>query len=127
MSYSYGYNPKVNHPYSSNNNVNMESGGFQTPFFFGGSRVPTDLFLPKAMYNGSSGSGLHKGRSQSVPTNFDMVFSKRYSRESGFHMGSLSKTHPGDLDFTTKKGDKCFVRKGHRLCIPHTLPFIKKK
>ena len=45
---------------------------------------------------------------------------------SGFHLGSMSKTHPGDLDFTTKKGDECFVRKGHRICIPHTLPFIKK-
>jgi len=126
MSYSYAYHPKVNHPYSSNNNVNMESGGYQTLFFFGGSQVPTDLFLSKAMYNGSSGSGLHKGRPHSVPTDFDMVFSKRHSSGSGFHMGSLSKTHPGDLDFTTKKGNKCFVRKGHRLCIPHTLPFVKK-
>ena len=106
MSYSYAYNPKVSHPYSSNNNVNMKSGGFQTLFFFGGSQVPTDLFLSKAMYNGSSGSGLHKGRSHSVPTDFDMVFNKRHSSGSGFHMGSLSKTHPGDLDFTTKKGDK---------------------
>ena len=103
------YFPKVSHPYSSNSNVNMESGEYQTPFFFGGTQVPTDLFLSKAMYNGSSGSGLHKGRSHSVPSDFDMVFSRRYG--SGFHLGSMSKTHPGDLDFTTKKGDKCFVRK----------------
>ena len=126
MSYSYGYNPKLSHPYSSNNNVNMQSGEYQTPFFFGGSQVPTDLFLSKVMYNGSSGSGLHRGRSHSVPSDFDMVFSKRHSIGSGFHMGSMSKTHKGDLDFTTKRGDKCFVRKGHRLCIPHTLPFMKK-
>ena len=120
------YFPKVSHPYSSNNNVNMESGEYQTPFFFGGSQVPTDLFLSKAMYNGSLGSGLNRGRSHSVPSDFDMVFSKRHSNGSGFHMGSMSKTHKGDLDFTTKRGDKCFVRKGHRLCIPHTLPFMKK-
>ena len=38
------YFPKVSYPYSSNNNVNMLSGEYQTPFFFGGSQVPTDLF-----------------------------------------------------------------------------------
>ena len=102
----------------------MESGEYQTPFFFGGSQVPTDLFLSKAMYNGSLGSGLHRGRSHSVNTDFDMVFSKRYG--TGFHLGSMSKTHPGDLDFTTKKGDKVFHRKGHNIKLAHTLPFMKK-
>ena len=126
MSYSYGYNPKVSHPYSSNNNVNMESGGYQTPFFFGGSQVPTDLFLSKAMYNGSSGSGLHKGKNHCSPSDFEMVFSKRYSCGSGFHLGSLSKTHLGDLDFTTKKGDKVFHRKGHNIKLSHTMPFMKQ-
>jgi hypothetical protein len=38
----------------------------------------------------------------------------------------MSKTHPGDLDFTTKKGDKVFHRKGHNIKLPHTLPFMKK-
>jgi hypothetical protein len=40
---SYNYNPKVEHP----NKVfyQMTSGGFQTPFFFGGSQVPNDLGL----------------------------------------------------------------------------------
>ena len=45
---------------------------------------------------------------------------------TGFHLGSMSKTHPGDLDFTTKKGDKVFHRKGHNIKLPHTLPFMKK-
>ena len=30
-----------------------------------------------------------------------------------FHKGSASKTHHGDLDFTTKRGDKDFHRGGH--------------
>lgn len=30
-----------------------------------------------------------------------------------YHKGSLSKTHPGDYDFTTKKGDKVFHRMRH--------------
>ena len=32
---------------------------------------------------------------------------------SSFHKGSASKTHRGDLDFTTKRGDKDFHRGGH--------------
>ena len=30
-----------------------------------------------------------------------------------FRKGSKSKTHKGDLDFTTKKGDHDYHRKGH--------------
>ena len=30
-----------------------------------------------------------------------------------YRKGSLSKTHPGDYDFTTKKGDKVFHRMNH--------------
>jgi hypothetical protein len=30
-----------------------------------------------------------------------------------YQKGSLSKTHPGDFDFTTKKGDKVFHRRHH--------------
>lgn len=46
----YNYRPKVEHP----NEVflQMESDGFQKPFFFGGSQVPVNLGL-------SSGSGVH--------------------------------------------------------------------
>jgi hypothetical protein len=99
MSYSYAYNPKVSNPNMRNNITQMASGGFQTPFFMGGSQVPVDLFLPKNMYNGAKGSGFHKG----MP----------------------SKTVPTDLDFTTKKGNKVFHRKGHNIKIPFKLPFMK--
>jgi hypothetical protein len=34
---------KVGHPRVSNNIVQMRSGGFQAPFYFGGSQVPFDL------------------------------------------------------------------------------------
>lgn len=37
---------------------------------------------------------------------------RRRHRHS-FRKGSKSKTHKGDLDFTTKKGDHDFHRKGH--------------
>jgi hypothetical protein len=49
MSGFYNYWPKVNHP----NEIfsQMESGGFQPPFFFGGSQVPTAL--------GIKGNGFH--------------------------------------------------------------------
>ncbi len=90
--------PKVEYPNAPNNNPNMKSGGFQTPFFFGGSSIPTDLFLPKTAYSGSSGSGFSKG--------------------------SVSKTHPSDLDFTTKKGDEVYHRKNHNIKIPFRLPFM---
>jgi hypothetical protein len=40
---SYNYNPKVTHP--NKIFLQMTSGGFQTPFFFGGSQVPVDLGL----------------------------------------------------------------------------------
>jgi hypothetical protein len=41
-----GYNFKVTHAGASNNTVQMRSGGFQKPFFFGGSSVPYDLGIP---------------------------------------------------------------------------------
>jgi hypothetical protein len=46
----YNYRPKVEHP----NKVfpQMESDGFQTPFYFGGSQVPINLGIHE-------GSGLH--------------------------------------------------------------------
>ena len=98
MSYSYAYNPKVANPRLSNSIPQMSSFKDQTPFFFGGSQVPTDLFLAKNQYNGSSGSGFHKG--SSIPT-------------------------LPNLDFNTKIADKVFNEKGHNIKMPHTLPFMK--
>ncbi len=34
---------KVNNPDFTNNNIQMMSGGFQKPFYFGGSNVPNTL------------------------------------------------------------------------------------
>lgn len=48
---------KVQHPDISNNITPMESGGFQKPFFFGGSQVPVNLGIEE---NHISGSGLYK-------------------------------------------------------------------
>ena len=32
---------KVQNPEMNNNNIQMESGGFQKPFYFGGSQIPS--------------------------------------------------------------------------------------
>lgn len=48
---------KVQNPDMSNDVVPMESGGFQKPFYFGGSQVPVNLKLD---VNEISGSGIHK-------------------------------------------------------------------
>ena len=91
-----GYYPVVVNPHRR---VQTESGGFQTPFYFGGSQVPVDLHIPKNMYSGAKGSGFKKG--------------------------SVSKTHINDLDFTTKKGDKVFHQKGHYVVKPYKIPYVK--
>ena len=39
-------------------------------------------------------------------------------RMRGFRGGMKSLTHKGDLDFTTKKGDKVFHRDGHNVAMP---------
>jgi len=117
MSYSYAYHPKVTHPFMSNSIPQMQSGEFQVPFYFGGSQVPTDLFLAKSSYNGSIGGGFYKGApSLTRPGDIDFTFKK----------GSKSHSHPGDFDFTTKKGDMVFHRKGHNIKMPHSMPFIPK-
>ena len=43
MSGVYNYWLKVNYPDLPNDIVQMESGGFQKPFYFGGSQVPVNL------------------------------------------------------------------------------------
>ena len=89
------YFHKTCNPRSSNSTPNMKSGASQVPFFFGGSQVPTDLFLPKTSYSGSSGSGL---------TNKTHV----------------PKTHPTSIDI---KGDEVYNRKNDNIKIPYVLPF----
>lgn len=45
-----GYYPVVVNPQFRR--VQTESGGFQKPFFFGGSQVPVNLNLSKKSYSG---------------------------------------------------------------------------
>lgn len=47
---TYNYNPKVTHPREEF--IQMTSGGFQVPFFFGGSQIPINLGI-------ATGSGIH--------------------------------------------------------------------
>ena len=98
MSYNYNYNPKVVHPDLRNDITPMKSIANQTPFFFGGSQVPTDLYLDKNKYSGSSGSGFHRGKPTHIPSDFDRALGQ--------------------------KSINMFHRKGHNIKIPHTLPHI---
>ena len=67
MSFNYGYNPKVLHPDTLNSRIpQMTSGAFQTPFFFGGSQVPTDLLLSHHIYNGSYSSESIKAKGRGI-------------------------------------------------------------
>jgi hypothetical protein len=59
---------KVNNPNTSNDIPPMESGGYQIPFYFGGSQVPINLNIPMNEINGSgnrkvnfmpTGKGIH--------------------------------------------------------------------
>jgi len=92
-----GYNPAVAHPRLFGKK--SVSPAFQPPFFFGASQVPNDLHIPEKLYNGAKGQGLHKG--------------------------SVSLTHKGDYDFTTKQGSKVFHRRGHNIKLPNVMPFMK--
>ena len=57
-----GYNPKVLHP--DLYKVQTMSGGFQTPFFFGGAQSPIGLRLQPGSF---SGSGLQNSDSKLTP------------------------------------------------------------
>lgn len=92
-----GYNPAVSRPRLFAKHTT--SPAFQTPFFFGASQVPNDLNLRESSFNGSKGEGVHKG--------------------------SVSRTHKGDFDFTTKQGSKVFHKRGHNIKLPNVLPFMK--
>lgn len=48
---------KVQNPNVPNDIPPMESGGFQVPFYFGGSQVPVNLGIDS---NEISGSGIHR-------------------------------------------------------------------
>lgn len=72
-----------------------KSEELQTPFFFGGSQIPNALSIRRGDF---SGSGMK---------------------------GSISKTHKGDLDYTTKRGDKVFHQDGRFIKMFGREPFKK--
>jgi len=53
-------------------------------------------------------------------------FTTRKHKHLGSKRGAPSKTHPGDKDYTTKKGDKDFHRK-RKLVVRKRKPYQKKK
>lgn len=85
---------KVQHPDSRNDITPMESGGFQTPFYFGGSQVPVNL-----------GIDLHeqvgRGIGDYSKMNFMPIKKGKRGQQTNYHMqsnihlprmmGSLSK------------------------------------
>jgi hypothetical protein len=94
------------HPKVASVNINPHAfsvqtmpNSLQTPFFFGGSQVPTDLCLPHGSFSGSG-----------------MIHS-HHLHEHGklFQKGTASRTHMGEQDFTTKKGSLVFHEHGHRI------------
>ncbi len=89
---------KVQNPDMSNNITPMVSGGFQTPFFFGGSPVPTVLQMTGTDMN-ITGEGVHnyskihfmpevKGKGV-APTQINKHSNIMMPR----HMGSLKKDY----------------------------------
>ena len=54
----YNYHPKVNHPLSTFP-VQMKSGEYQVPFYFGGSQVPISLGLDHHSIHRTSYTSAH--------------------------------------------------------------------
>lgn len=61
MSGFYANWAKVQNPNFTNNNIQMQSGGFQVPFYFGGSNVPNALNLNENNYMGSGFNSKSRG------------------------------------------------------------------
>lgn len=87
---------KVQNPELSNNIIPMKSGGYQTPFFFGGSQVPSALNI-----SGTDMDIKGKGINDYFKGNFrpeikgKSVQSSLYNKHSNIHLprqlGSLYK------------------------------------
>ena len=95
-----GFNPDVANP-----RVRRQTASQQIPFFFGGSQIPFNLGMPKGSFSGTGFVGAFLGKDGKVHT--------------------PSKTHRGDFDFTTKRGDKVYHRGGKHIKM-FGRPFVKK-
>jgi len=60
MSGFYSNWTKIQNPDFTNNNVQMQSGGSQVPFYFGGSNVPTALGIDAHIISGSGINSVKK-------------------------------------------------------------------
>ena len=78
MSFTYSYHPKVAQPHLRNDIPQMESGGFQTPFYFGGSQVLDNIpSLQKEMgkkLNGRNSSSTKVIEPGIMKTKHNMVY-----------------------------------------------------
>jgi len=72
---------KVQNPTMSNNITPMVSGGFQTPFFFGGSQVPSNLGLSDLDISG-------KGLEDYSKMNFKPILKGKEIQSTNFHKHS---------------------------------------
>lgn len=97
-----GYFPVVVSP-----GVRPQTSDIQAPFYFGGSQVPNTIMTGGAIYN-PTGDPVIARKNEEIGRRMRGEFKKF----------SPSKTHPGDMDFTTKKGDKVFHRDGHFVAMP---------
>ena len=95
-----GFNPDVVNP-----RVRSQTASQQIPFFFGGSQIPFNLGMPKGSFSGTGFVGAFLGKDGKVHT--------------------PSKTHRGDFDFTTKRGDKVYHKGGKDIKM-FGRPFVKK-
>jgi hypothetical protein len=73
------YRPVVNNPMPR---IQTKSGGFQTPFFFGGAQTPINLNLPQTIY---SGSGVYL-REPIMPDNKKILVNKGNYKIKPFKM-----------------------------------------
>lgn len=108
---TYSYWPKVNNP--NTQFVQMTSGEYQPPFFFGGSQIPMAL-------NGSSGSGLQHTQ---LPGNLRFPQSGKpkytvkpiYNDTQGIKGGSFRSTKGSGLEHATlavsEHNDKIYIPK----------------
>ena len=128
--------------------TNFKSGG--TPFQIGDTTARSNYFRHHARAasnardqsghfgtgeNGNvfgsafSGSGLPLG---SDPATWSPTSGKGFGTPNpspAFHhhfKGSRSVTHPGDMDYTTKRGDRDFHRGGHNVALGRRAPYMGK-
>jgi len=129
---------------SMNSQINFRKGG--KPFSIGDTNGRSDYFKyharagPNARDSSGtygtgedgnlygSGSGLPLGSDPATWSPSGKGFGTQNPSPAFHHhfKGSRSVTHPGDKDYTTKRGDKDFHRGGHNVALGRRSPFMGK-